>query len=207
MYEIKCYKNLYAIVKSGQPLLTPSGQSVSTPSKKLADRLVADLAEYGEDPSNPISLVAFHYPMTDFFSVMPRAELEHSIAVGLDPRNDWTFNCPTASPEPMMKWMSLFGGYSTNAPKAKQWLSSLSLTQLCAVCVLGRVMESVNIPFLMATNLSAQDLEDYAAEVCECYPYASLEAVTKYFENFYFYFTMESEPLSSLAAAAGSTVS
>ena len=45
--------------------------------------------------------------------------------------------------------------------------------QLCAVCVIGRSLESVNIPFIVATALTPEELKTYAKEVYEYYPYVS----------------------------------
>jgi len=137
-------------------------------------------------------MVAFHYPMIDFFNVAPRVELEHSIAIGLDRENDWTFNCPTATPEPMMRWMGFFGTHSTRAEQGKKWLSTLSLIQLCAVCVVGRVTESVNIPFTVASEqLSEKEIVEYAKVINEFYPYLSTRDLTQILNNFLFYFNLE----------------
>jgi len=72
MYTISRDEESLLIEKDGQPLLTPMMHPVRTVFRPLADRLLEDLVAYGEDPSNPMSLVAFQYAMVDFFSVMPR---------------------------------------------------------------------------------------------------------------------------------------
>ena len=195
MYALSKDDTVYSFNKDGKPLQTPMGRPVKTHFESLAKRLLADLETYGENPSDPVSLVAFHYAMTDFFDVMPREELEYSVAPGLDRENDWTFNCPTATPETMMNWMALFGSYSTNAERAKDWLSSLSPIQLCAVTVLGRALESVNIPFIVATMLSRRDVNSYAKSVNAHYPYVETKDLKTYFDNYLFYFTLENPPL------------
>ena len=136
-------------------------------------------------------MVAFHYAMIDFFSVMPREGLERSIVIGLDRESDWTFNCPTATPEPMMAWISLFGMHSPNAELAERWIASLTLRQLCAVCVLGRAVESVNIPYIVATALEPRGVKSYAEAVNERYPYVGVQDLIRFLENFLFYFTLE----------------
>ena len=191
MYTILKDGESLLIEKDGQPLLTPMMRPVKTVFRPLADRLLEDLAVYGEDPSNPVSLVAFQYAMMDFFSVMPRKELEHSIAMGLDHENDWTFNCPTVAPEPLKHWTKLFGTHPENAGRGKEWLSSLTLIQLCAVYVFGRTLKSVNIPYIAATMLNPHDVKSYAKEVHGCYPFVEVENLTKYFENYLFFFTLE----------------
>ena len=57
----------YCIEKESKPLLTTMGHPVRTAFKSLADKLLTDLEKYGEDPSDPVSIVAFHYAMIDFF--------------------------------------------------------------------------------------------------------------------------------------------
>ena len=182
---------LYDMYKGETPLRTPMGAPVRTNLKVLADRLVKDLNKYGEDPSNPASIVAFHYAMIDFFYNISRSENERSIAIGLDKENDWTFNCPTATPEPMMEWMALFGTHSSQAERGKKWLSSLTIIQLCAVCIIGRALESVNIPFIVATELEREALESYAKQVCAHYPYVNVKELRRYFDNYLFYFNLE----------------
>lgn len=191
MYTISEDGDSLLIKKDGQPLLTPMMRPVRTVFRPLADRLLEDLATYGEDPSNLMSLVAFQYAMTDFFSVMPREELEHSIAIGLDGENDWTFNCPTIAPEPLAHWTKLFGTHAENAVCGKEWLASLTPSQLCAVYMLGRALRSVNIPYIVATTLNPHDVKSYAEEVHGCCPFVKAEDMIRYFENYLFLFALE----------------
>ena len=67
MYSISNCDEGYAIEKDSKALLTTMGHPVRTAFKPLADRLIKDLEKYGEDPSDPVSIVAFHYAMIDFF--------------------------------------------------------------------------------------------------------------------------------------------
>jgi hypothetical protein len=175
MYKLIQQDEDYLIKKGDKPLLTPKNVPVRTRYKTLAERLVKDLKQYGESPTNPVSIVTFHYAMIDFFSTMHRSELEYSVAIGLNQDNDWTFNCPTTNPEPMMNWMALFGTHSSQAEPGRKWLSSLTLMQLCAVCVIGRGLESVNIPFIVATKLDHSALKSFAEEVNALYSYISVE--------------------------------
>jgi hypothetical protein len=183
--------NNFVITKGLRPLRTPMGKTVTTTYKALADRLVEDLRNYGEDPSSTCSLVSFHYPMIDFFATTPRQQLEASVAMGLEPQYDWTFQCPSAAPEPTLRWMALFG--RPKGEEGKKWLASLTLTQLCAVCVLGRSIESVNIPFILATVLPPKEIRAYAQQVAECYGAASAADLVKWFENYLFYFNLEED--------------
>lgn len=191
MYKIRKDGDWYCIEKNSQPLATPMGQPVKTQHKALAERLVAHLEEFGESPSNPVSIVAFHYAMIDMHSRLPRETLEADIANGFDIDLDWTFSCPSATPGPMMEWMSTFGTATTNAEAGREWASTLSRCQLCAACVLGAAMESVNIPFIVSAMRDPQEIAEYAERVCRYYPYVGPEELARNFENFVFYYTLD----------------
>jgi len=166
------------------------GYAVECHSEEVAKQLCKDLDEFGEEPSNPLSLVAFQYAFIDFFSKLPRQELEESVSSGLDINWDWTFSCPTATPKPLMDWIALFGTHSANAANGKNWLSTLSLTQLCAVSVLGRAIESVNIPFILATSLKPKHLSKFSAEVSKRYGTYSKEKCNAIFNKYLFYYNV-----------------
>ncbi len=194
MYTARLEDGNYGLYKDQIPLETPMGTPVETASDELATRLVRDLNTYGEDPSSAASLVTFHYSLLDFFMKTPRAQLEANVALGLRPQHDWTMECPTATPEPMMRWWGLFGEPTVQMKNGTTWLSSLSAGQLCAVCVLGRAVESVNIPFILATKVRREDLERFAEAVGEFYTYLDAEMLERYFDNFLFYFGCFSKP-------------
>jgi hypothetical protein len=193
MYDFEKQRGSYVLRVDGEELHTPMGMPVFTGSRELAKKLCEDLERFGEKPSNPLSLVAFHYAMIDFFSDMPRAETEYSVVFGLNKENDWTFNCPTAEPHAQMEWMGLFGTYSNNAEKGKEWLASLSLPQLCSVCIVGRAIESVNIPFIISTMLKAEIIYDFAEAVVARYPYFSKDEMGRLFDNYLFYFNLDED--------------
>lgn len=193
-YQFEKDGDYLLFVKKGQPLLTPMGSRVRTSYEPLAQRLLEHLDVYGEGPQDPVSIVAFHYSMIDFFATMPREELERSVLSGLKRENDWTFNCPTANPGPMMQWMALFGSGEERIEKAIEWVKSLSLMQLCAVCVIGRAMESVNIPYIVASQLEGKHIKQYAKAVNQFYPYVPVKDMVRYFENLTFYFNVENPP-------------
>jgi len=198
MYSYKKDDGINKFYKKDQPLLTPMGSPVTTAYDALAKRLEEHLNKYGEDPRDPVSIVAFHYAMIDFFSVMPREKLEDNIRIGLSREQDWTFNCPTAAPEMMMNWFGLFGRFDDRVSEASEWLSTLSLLQLCAVCVIGKAMESVNIPFIVG-RLKKKHLKAFAKEVNKFYPYVPTNDLTKFFENLHFYYTVEQTDTESVA--------
>jgi hypothetical protein len=192
MYEIDKQGDSLCIMKDGAPVHTPMGNPVQTRLPAIAKRLVKDLKRYGDDASDPRSIVAFQYPMIDFFLTESRKDLEGSVVAGLNQHADWTLSCPSAAPEMTMAWMSLFGHPTEQSDAAKTWLSDLSLRQLCAVTVLGRNLESVNIPFIVATLLKPEGLGAYAAEVAKRYPCVSRAGVKTMFDNYLFYFHADS---------------
>lgn len=178
----------FVITKDGSPVTTPAGRALATPSKELAERLVQHLCKFGEQPGDAISLVTFHFSYLDFFNTVPRPELERSIALGLDEDKDWTFTQRPVGTASDAKWVKLFGTHANNASAGKHWLSSLPLTQLCAVCVIGRYLESVNIPYILATQLSFGQVPAFAKDVHDRYPYMSADSILVAFGNFLFYF-------------------
>jgi len=193
LYSYKNVKNTYNICDNDELLLTPMGRTVESNSLELSKRLIEDLEEYGESPGNPESLVAFHYPMIDFFKTRKRENLQYSVEIGLSPEEDWTLQCSAPDPNIMMKWWDTFGRAERQIPKGRKWLDTLKLNQLCAVTVLGNVMKSVNIPFVLATkDVSA---EEYAKMVVECQPYLDEEIIVKYFKNFRYYYSLDKDPV------------
>ena len=191
MYTVQPQNDGFQILKAGQSLRTPMGRLVATKSEPIADKLVEHLELFGEDPSDPQSLVAFHYSYLDFFEKGARPPLEHSVAIGLDEAHDWTYGCPSADPHRMMEWWGAFGRGPTQAEAGKEWLATLSMQQLSAVCVVGRALESVNIPFIVATSLKKKSIPAYIKVVDEYYPYMGAKGLKAVFENYLLYFNGE----------------
>jgi hypothetical protein len=75
-------------------------------------------------------------------------------------------------------------------------LKTLSNQQLCPVCVIGRAMESVNIPYILATQLKPNKLNKFIKFADRVYPYIGASDLKKYFNNFLFYFSDEVEGTS-----------
>lgn len=184
----------FVFYKGQEKLKTPMGSDVITEYESIAERLVNDLNKFGEDASDPISLVAFHYAMIDFYLNMElgRNFIERSISIGLDRERDWTFNCPTANPDVLMTWYGTFGLFEKQSPKGKEWIKTLSSMQLCAVCVIGRALESVNIPYIITNIKDKKQLDHYSQFINKFYPYVGIKELKKYFENLLFYFKVES---------------
>ena len=183
----------FVFYKERKKLRTPMGSYVTTNYESIAERLVKDLNEFGENPSNPISLVAIHYSISDFYSnkELGRDSLEHSITIGLDQDKDWTFNCPSENPDVLMMWHDTFGLFEEQSIKGKGWVKTLSIMQLCAICVIGRALESFNIPYIISNIKDVKELDHYSQFINEFYPYIGIEDLNKYFANLLFYFNVE----------------
>lgn len=190
MYKINEEQGMYFLIDGDKELLTPMKHKVTTRSLELAERLSKDMNKYGCDPSNPISIVAFHYAMLDFFSILTREELEHSIAIGLSKDYDWTLDCGAPDPNAFMEWWSVFGNADSQISSGLKWIKSLNLNQLCAVCVIGRALESVNIPYILSTSLKSSELKNFIAFIDRAYPYIGKKNLKKYFENYFFFFNL-----------------
>jgi tetratricopeptide (TPR) repeat protein len=195
MYRSVKQDRWYCIHKEDAPVMTPMNAPVITSSQSLAERLVSDLEEFGEVPSNPESIVAFHYALIDFFLNAPRDENEYLIAKGLDKENEWTFSCPAAGHDCMMKWWAVFGQpmSAEQQEETKKWLSSLTMMQLCAVSVISRYTGSVNIAYRLATIVDRSNIGQYARDIVAFYPYLRVKTLYQAFDNFIFYFTLEGE--------------
>lgn len=133
IYTLIEEKDGYSIFKDGQIFTTPACLPARTKTRTLAERLIKDLNALGDDPSEPASIFAFNAPIIDFFSMLPRVELEDSVLSGLSNDFDWTMRSPSAEPNFMMNWVSLFGNGGDQLEKGVKWIKSLSLSQLCAV--------------------------------------------------------------------------
>jgi len=193
MYTIKEQDGWYYLKKDGQQLHAPGGKVVKSMFKDLAERLAEDLEKYGEDPSDPVSLVAFHYAMTAFFLDNPRPMLEHSVEIGLSTDWDWTLANNPPDPHVWMAWVGLFGTPESQIEKGKEWVKSLTMMQLCATTVVGRYFESVNIPYIVATEIVPRklSLKRFVQRIRKYNPYLDVDNCAKVLENFVFYFNVD----------------
>jgi hypothetical protein len=192
MYNITPNNGFYIFRKKDKALLTPKGNPVITYSKILADNLLFDLIAYGEDHLIPSSMVTFHYTMIDYVSSIDVCELQQVMAFGFKREYDWTFNRRPSDSQLQTKWIELFGTYTSNSQAGAQWLYSLNLTQLCAVYTLSRAIKSINIPFIVSTNIAPSEISTYAKEVYTYFPQVACEELSRYFNNFLFYFNLNS---------------
>ena len=191
LYRYENKDNTYHFFRNDSPLLTPNGSPVKTKSPVLADRLQKHLEEYGESPNNVKSIVAFVYPLIDFFSQIPADIIKEQLLSGYDRYSDWTFNCPTANPGILMEWVAFFGSQD-QFEGCKKWIMNLNSRELCAAYVLNAAIGSLNIPYILATNdLDQKGLKTFAKKVNEFFPYTGGVDLNKYFDNFKFFYFLE----------------
>ena len=204
MYEAVLRDEYYYLEHGGEPVQTPAGAPLRTSFAALAKRLVDNLQRFGEDPSDPRSIMAFHCAMIDFSLRLPRGACERDVSIGFEQGMDWTQECPTAAPDGMFMWWGVFGPPmdSERRTAAKKWLSSLTLTQLTAVKCVGAYLESVNIPYLLATVIDRKSHRRWIKGVIKYYPYVSEAELRQVIDNFFFYFDLEAAGLQ--AGAHGS---
>lgn len=191
MFRYEKKSDAFIFYKGNECIKTWNGKDLKTRSQIVADELINDLEKFGADPTNPLSLAAYVYPMLDFFERIPKEESIHSIEIGLNSYNDWTLDCPTADPHNLMNWWGVFGKPDNQIEKGKEWLHKLELHQLCAVTIIGRSLESVNIPFLLDTIYRGKNTDDFIKTIFKFYPYVSKRELKIYFEKFYLYFDHE----------------
>lgn len=151
------------------------------------------LNTFGEDLESPTSLVCFHYSMLDFFSSMPRKVLEGEVAAGIDECCDWTFDQFIQSDISEKKWQSLFGEADKRIEEVLDWLKILERHQLCAVCVVGINLGSVNIAYIVATQIEDKDLERFIEQAYDLHPYGYDNEVLPVLKNFLYYFRLSPE--------------
>lgn len=191
MYSFKQDGDNYIFFKGENELLTPGGAAVTTNHQPLAVRLLEDLDKYGEEWTSALSMVTFHYQMIDIFSKSSRAQIEHLLLTAMDRNNDWTFDCPSKIPEIILEWVSIFGTHADNYAQTKEWFPTLNIMQLTAICVIESTLESVNIPFVVATKIQPQNMPKFINQVYFQFPYGSREEIKQYLDNFLFYFNLE----------------
>lgn len=179
--------SVYELHQDGRLIMTPAGRPLTTADEELAQALLEDLAAFGPTPGNPCSLVSYQCSYLDFFLTWPRKKLEASVLMGVSREWDWTLDCPSAAPETMMPWYALFGVGSEHLSAVKAWVPTLTTPELCAVTVLGRSLESVNLAFLVATVVKRKELKRYAREIATRNGMDTDEVLAN-FEKFLFFY-------------------
>ena len=172
-YSIVKEGKFYKIYEGDVALETPGGKTVRTQYLIIAERLLADLNNFGYDSYDlPISILSYHFTMLDGF-----ASMEHDAVVemlnSLNWEKNWTFqSCPSGSPEALMQWMVYFGQGAERIQQVRYWFEAQTHMQLTATTCVYNATMSFNVAF-------------YMASIVEFLPEIDHDKALKEFYNFY----------------------
>jgi len=193
MYRAVFSDGIYRIHKDELELKTPAGRDLICESRELAERLTLHLNQFGQAHDDPVSIAAFHYPWLDFGQIISRDKLELSLAILLNPKDDWALHNPFRAKETRERWEAVFGDTSRQIRLGRKWLSRLSVAQLLAVSVVQRTYASVNVAFL-AHAIPDEALAAFVAGVRDHLPVENRptpEKIQAVMENFCFYYRLD----------------
>ena len=190
MYQVLQEEGVFHILSDGAPVFTPAGNAVRTEHKALAEKLARHLETHGADPDNRYSIALYHYPMLDFVLKYPRSRTEKVLILGFDPLNDWTLRETDIPKLHAQRWNEVFGDVRTRVDEGRAWISGLNSYQLCAAMVLGRIAESVNIPYLVAHCQSPKESNALARQIVLLRHSLGKEPLHDLFANFRFYWSL-----------------
>lgn len=193
MYRAVSTNGIYRIHKDEQELWTPAGRELICESRELAERLTEHLNRLGEAHDDPRSIAAFHYPWLDFGQIISRDKLELSLAILINPKDDWTLHNPFTAQETRSRWEALFHEPSKQIRLGRKWLSGLSVPQLLAVSLVHRCYGSVNIAFIVH-SLQDDKVADFADRMRDHLPQKNRPALAEIMavlENYRFYYRLD----------------
>jgi len=193
MYRAVYSDGIYRIHKDELGLKTPAGRELVCESKELAERLTLHLERFGEAHDDPVSIVAFHFPWLDFGQIISRDKLELSLAILLNPKDDWALHNSFKARETRERWEAVFGETARQIRLGRKWLSRLSVPQLLAVSLVQRVYASVNVAFLVHA-MPEESIAAFASRVRENLPFENRPAerqITAVLDNFRFYYGLD----------------
>ncbi len=193
MYRAVSTDGIYRIHKDELELKTPAGRELLCESRQLAERLALHLNSFGEGHDDPVSIAAFHYPWLDFGQIISRDKLELSLAILLNPKDDWALHNHFKARETRERWEALFGETSRQIRHGRKWLSLLGVSQLLAVSLVQRTYASVNVAFLVH-SMPAESIPDFASQVRDHLPFEdrpTVDRIAAVLENFRFYYGLE----------------
>jgi len=193
MYQAVLSEGIYRIVKDDQELKTPAGNDLICESLTLAERLALHLNRFGAAHDDPVSIAAFHYPWLDFGQIISRDKLELSLAILVNPRDDWTLHNPFTASATRQRWEDVFGEVSHQLRQGRKWLSRLSVPHLLAVSSVQRTYGSVTLSFI-AHGLPDEALAGFVDRARDHLPVEnrpSPEKILAVMENFCFYYRLD----------------
>lgn len=193
MYRAQSINGIYRICKDELELKTPAGRELICESKELAELLAEHLNRFGEGHEDPRSIAAFHYPWLDFGQIISRDKLELSLAILINPKDDWTLHNPFTAQETRKRWEALFLEPGQQIRMGRKWLSRLSVPQLLAVSLVQRGYGSINIPYIVH-SLPEDKVVDFADKMRDHLPNQkrpALAEIIAVLQNFRFYYRLD----------------
>ncbi|MFO8144355.1 MAG: hypothetical protein R6T89_01290 [Candidatus Syntrophosphaera sp.] len=190
MYQVSKDDGVFRILKDGMPVFTPAGNPLIAKSEALAHKLAEHCERFGVKSDNWQSIVQFHFPMLDFFRHYPRRSIEQQLILNFDPFNDWTLRTPDPKGENLQQWQALFGQSKERAKEGRMWIATLNLNQLCAAMVLGKIMESMNIAYLVSRAKDKDEVDSLINQLILFHPELGKYPLEALFGNFLFYWEL-----------------
>lgn len=178
------YYFLHKLENEKKVVKTPGGNLLETSDEKLAERILADLEEYGTDYMGPISILPWQYTYRDSFYTIPQGEIVKILDECFLQKHDWTFD---------YRLENVFGFEYERKSNIKTWFEKCSPGQLVAACCIGNAYHSVNVAYVLALlleNYSGDELDqqfDALAKILETQDYYIEDCYItfKTFEFFY----------------------
>ncbi|MCQ2512434.1 MAG: hypothetical protein MJ092_03505 [Lachnospiraceae bacterium] len=177
---------------------SPKGEWVRTQYKQLADRILEDLEEYGDEEFEPESILPWHCTLIDNFINMSHSEIELILNDSFLKKNDWTYGIES-------DWKDLFGEEATRVEEIRKWLKECTYMQMTAACCIGNAYFSLNLSYvlaLMMENFHGEELQDnfgkLAQLVEENVPYGMYDEIMEMFGNFELYYGIHLEELGPI---------
>lgn len=170
---------------------TPSGKIMQTSYYQLAERILEDLATYGDEYMTAESIIPWHCTMIDNFVSMEHEQIEEMLDECFLQACDWTYAVGRDD---------IFGDKEERIPTIRKWLSKCTHMQMTAVCCIGNAYHSINIAFVLAAlmeNYSGKALRKQFKALAEIVEenalYDDLDSIMKVFDTFNLYYGIHGE--------------
>lgn len=175
-YSIELEDKFYYIKSGNEYVVTPRGQKVRTLYLELAEALLEDILQFGEESySYPTSLLSYHFTCMDGFSRMGDEAPDALLNTGWE--NEWTFKpCPSPDPIKTMEWVMIMGHPNERIDQIRNWIKKCSCMQLSAIACVYNYYMSMNLAYMMAVAIELQDTEENKKE--------AIKEIAKYFNTY-----------------------
>ena len=190
----KCEDRYYIFDTTGEkptPLKTPSGKLCDTSYYVLADRVLCDLEEYGEDNMTGESIIPWHFTMVDNFYPMQHEQVVAMLNECFLQKYDWTYD---------FGYEKVFGDSKTRVAEIKEWLSECTHMQMTAACCIGNAYHSINVAYVLALIMENcneslwEEQFQLLAEMLEKHSmFDDVESILRVLDTFRFYYGIHFE--------------